>query len=211
MRGEGMQKIFRSIVLLIFMTVLVSCDVFLFPQEGRWNLLDPDNELEWVDVVLPAAVDGYIDANEIKYFDKTLLITDFSKQPEKAILIRFDFSKLPVQVESATLEMYATSQSLGTSVEIYVIGQVWTPATIRWPPIYDLSIVDWDYPLTYVNFPISGLDTYNYVDVSDLVKYMQKNKDTYGLLYRGSAATEFHSSRGSSPPRLRVTGWDIPD
>ena len=206
-----MQRIFRFIVLFLFMTLLVSCDLFLFPREGRWNLIDPDNELEWVDVVLPVEVDGYVDATDIRYFDSPLLITDWNVAPEKATMIRFDYSKLPAYVESATLEMYATSASVGTSVEIHVIGQMWIPSSIQWAPIWDGTIVDFDCPFPPAILTISVFDDYNYVDVSDLVKYSQENTDTYGFLFAWSDYIEFHSSRGSNRPRLRVTGWDIPD
>ena len=206
-----MQRIIRFLFLMFFVSVLVSCDIFLFPKDGRWNPLDPDNDLERVDVVVPVTVDGYVDENDMRYFDDPLLISDSYNQPKKAILIRFDFSKLPVQVESATLELYAVSALTGTNLVIYVIGQSWTPATIRWLPIYDRSIVVPDSMVSPIDFQVTISNDYNSVDVSDLVKYMQANKDTYGLLITESDRIEFDSSRGASGPRLKVTGWDIPD
>jgi len=207
-----MQKIFRFIVLLIFMILLVSCDVFLSPREGRWNLLDPDNELEWVDVVLPVEVDGYVDANDIGYFDSPFLVSDWMNFPETTTLIRFDYSNLPEYVDSAILQLYTTPASALGNLEVYVIGQSWTPDTIRWAPIYDKSIVDEDCPFSPVMGPVDFIGEYNGFDVSELVRYMQEHKDTYGfLLESNSGHVEFDSSRGANGPRLQVTGWDIPD
>jgi hypothetical protein len=204
-----MVKTLRYAVILCLLLSLSSCELFLYKSEGRWNQLDPENELVWVDVTLPVDLDGYVDFANNRDFDGSFLLVDFYPAPEIAPVLRFDYTALPVHVETATLEIFTTSASVAPDVEIYVTGKQWTPESIEWEWIYSGTIVDFDCPYALLSLPV--LDGYNSVEISDLVRYTQQHTDTYGFLFAWSDLVEFHSSRGANPPRLRVTGWDIPD
>ena len=103
---------------------ILSCDVFLFPHEGRWNPLDPDNELVEVNgLTLPAARDGYVSDMDERYFGDPILISDRNGAPQYDILIQFDTTDLPEFLNSAKLELYATKASGLDSADVYLIEE----------------------------------------------------------------------------------------
>ncbi len=64
-----MGKAIRCIGIIVLLAAVVGCDVFFVSREGRYNPLDPDNELVEVNgLALPAARDGYVSDIDERYF-----------------------------------------------------------------------------------------------------------------------------------------------
>ena len=207
-----MQKIFRFIVLLLFMTLLVSWDVFLFPREGRWNPLDPDNELVEVNgLALPAARDGYVGDDDKHYFGEPILISDRIVAPQHDILIQFDTTDLPEFLDSAVLELYATKTSDTGFADVHLIAEPWDENTVTWGQISSPSF--WDMTVPVVPYmDVMNLDMYASCDVTEYVIRIQETGRNFGFqLVSMSGHLEFNSSRAANPPRLLVWGMDIPD
>ncbi len=139
-RGASLSK---SIVIITLSLAILSCDVFLFPHEGRWNPLDPDNELVEVNgLTLPAARDGYVSDMDERYFGDPILISDRNGAPQYDILIQFDTTDLPEFLNSAKLELYATKASDLDSADVYLIEESWDENTVTWGQISSPSFVD---------------------------------------------------------------------
>ena len=207
-----MQKIFRFIVLLLFMTLLVSCDVFLFQREGRWNPLDPDNELVEVNgLALPTARDGYVGDDDKRYFGDPILISDRNGAPQYDILIQFDTTDLPEFLDLAVLELYATKTSDTDLADVYLIAEPWDENTVPWGQISSPSFWDTTVPVVPV-LVNTGTDQYFSCDVTEYVIRIQETGRNFGFqLVSMSGHLEFNSSRAANPPRLLVWGMDIPD
>jgi hypothetical protein len=211
-QGRILARVVRLTAAILFILGLSSCDLFYYPVEGRLNLLDPKNQLVWVDRIIPVDEDGYIDSLDTRYFDGPLLLSEWNPTINFASVIRFDYTELPLYVESATLEMYTTPASIGTDVEIYVIAKQWTPATLSYQSFFDGTIRDSTCPFTPLFYTLALIDGYNMVDVTNLVEYTAENPNTHGFFFAwDNGYVEFHSSRGPNPPILRVSGWDKPD
>jgi len=205
-------RITRSVVILILAVTLLSCDVFFISKNGRWNLLDPDNELVDVkDRVIGAVLDGYVEDDDTRYFYDPVLVSNWDPSPPRyAPLIIFDFSKLPTFVEYAELQIYNTSSSATGWIDVYVLGQPWDPDTIVYAPIESGTIVDFAVPFVVLDLPAVG--SYFSCDITEMVQYMQDKGSNYGfILAWSSVQVQFDSSEGDHPPRLVVSGKDIPD
>jgi hypothetical protein len=194
------------------MALLVSCDAFLFSREGRWNILDPDNELVEVNgLALPVARDGFVSAFEERYFDDPFLISEWMSPPALNILIQFDTSDLPEYVTSAVLELYVSPSSQTSGMDVYLIIEPWDENTVTWAQILSSSFSDTTVPvIPYLD--VMNLGKYVGCDVTEYVQRIKKTGRNFGfLLTSWSNRLEFHSSRETNPPRLLVWGLDIPD
>ena len=207
-----MQKIFRFIILVLFATLLVSCDLFLFPHDGRWNPLDPDNELVEVNgLALPTARDGYVGDDDKRYFGDPILISDRNGAPQYDILIQFDTTDLPEFLDLAVLELYATKTSDTDLADVYLIAEPWEENTVTWEQISSQSF--WDMTVPVVPYmDVMNLDMYVSCDVTEYVIRIQETGKNFGFkLISYSGHLVFNSSREANPPRLLVWGMDIPD
>jgi len=207
-----MQRIFRFMVLLLFMTLLVSCDVFLFPHEGRWNPLDPDNELVEVNgLSLPVVRDGYVDEEDGRDFAGPILVADRNVAPWHDTLIQFDTTDLPEFLDSAVLELYATNGSGTGLADVYLIAESWDAVAVTWTQITSTDFVDTSFTAMPV-LDVVNLDIYVSCDVTEYVVRMQETGKNFGFqLVSYSGHLVFNSSRVANPPRLLVWGLDIPD
>ena len=201
-----------SIVIITLSLAILSCDVFLFPHDGRWNPLDPDNELVEVNgLALPAARNGYVSDMDERYFGDPILIADRNTAPHRDTLIQFDTTDLPEFLYSTKLELYATKASGLYSADVYLIAEPWDENTVPWGQISSPSFWDTTVPVVPV-LVITGTDQYFSCDVTEYVIRIQETGRNFGFqLVSMSGHLEFNSSRAANPPRLLVWGMDIPD
>lgn len=106
-----MTRILKILIILVLVGVLLSCDVFFAAKDGRYNYLDPKNEL----VEVFPVIDGYVDM--YGWYDSSPeLVADNSPS---AILMRFDIKEIPDDFDHIFLRLYH-SYAAGESASIRV-------------------------------------------------------------------------------------------
>ena len=109
-------RILRGIAIVSILLALLSCNIFFAAKKGRWNVLDPDNELQ----ELTPSVDGYLG---VSWTDTGDLI---AYENANIILMRFDTSDLPEVTDSAYLRlMKSYSSTVDSELEVFRIIQAW--------------------------------------------------------------------------------------
>ena len=107
-----MARILKILIILALVGVLLSCDVFFASKDGRYNFLDPKNEL---DEVFPV-IDGYVDMYGWNELD-SMLVAD--NNIPSAIVMRFDIKEIPDDFDHIFLRLYH-SYAAGESASIKV-------------------------------------------------------------------------------------------
>jgi hypothetical protein len=178
--------------------VLCGCDVFMASKLGRWNPLDPDNELQRVSRSLSPTVDGYVQdfAPERNFGASTLITGDYGG----VRVILLVFADLPLSVESAILKLECLNGNAW--VDVYPIGQGWSPDTVNSAQTLSTGFVDYAV-MQGGDVPGPGVVTF---DVTAVVQHLRDNGNYGMILKHYGNLIEF--VRG---PMLIVEGKDIPE
>jgi hypothetical protein len=174
--------------------MLVSCDVFFATRDGRWNVLDPKNELE----TFKPSLDGYVE-NGAGWNEGPKLIAWPSS---KIVLMRFDIANFPDTVSASYLRLFKlTSTSAGSQLRFHRIKESWDTLVS-----YTEAGVDGTfYDSTALTVEMSQ-DPLEEMTVS-LTEIFSGDKDTlrHGIIiFSESEMVEFDSSESPSGPLLML-------
>ena len=127
-----MDRILKSILIVIVLSALASCGIFFTPLEGRWNPADPKSELQ----TFNPTIDGYAHSTTPLWVgDMSLLAYPGSK----IVVLRFDTGDFPRVVAASRLRLtLAASASPDTQLSIYRIISDWDAGTISYD-VVDLN------------------------------------------------------------------------
>jgi hypothetical protein len=189
-------RIVRIIAIVSILLPLISCDVFFAAKNGRWNISDPDNELQ----KLSPSVDGYFG---ISWSETGDLI---AYESADIILIRFDTSDLPEDTAVAYLRLTKSyPNTVDAELEVFRIIQAWDGSSIS-ASVADSPGVFYDdstaataacsKDATEVTIPLTGVFTGAREELKNGI-----------IIYAHVEITEpvqFFSSESASPPVLLV-------
>ena len=152
-----MSKVIRCIGIVALLAAVVGCDVFFVSREGRYNLLDPDNEF----VEVYPEIDGK--AEESGWYDADPAIYAQNYQPFSAIVIRFNVSDIPEDFDKIYLRLYKSSVTYPESViRIHPIIADWVIPidyfTLEQPDFIDVDVFTRHYPQLNPGFELIDLD-----------------------------------------------------
>ena len=117
-----MNRILKSIIIVIVLSALASCGIFFTPMEDRWNPADPKNELE----TFNPTVDGYAHNSSTTWEGALEQLLAWEKS--KIILLRFDTDDFPIVVAASYLRLWlVAAPSADTQLSIYRIKSDWEP------------------------------------------------------------------------------------
>jgi len=117
-----MDRILKSILIVIVLSALLSCGIFFTPLEDRWNPDDPKSEL----LSFHPTIDGY--AHSIPLFWEGALTQLVVWENSKNILLRFDTDDFPRVVADSHLRLWVIATPSGTTqLSIYRIKSDWEP------------------------------------------------------------------------------------
>jgi hypothetical protein len=117
-----MNRILKSILIVIILSALLSCGVFFTPLEDRWNPADPKSEL----LSFHPTIDGY--AHSTSPFWEGALTQLLVWENSKNILLRFDTDNFPRVVADSHLRLWViATPSVTTQLSIYRIKSDWEP------------------------------------------------------------------------------------
>jgi hypothetical protein len=198
---------------------LLSCEAFLAPVLGRFNPLDPANELIPYDAELLPTVDGWVEDSGSAYFDQSTLLLNGASAPNTRVLLLFDLSGAPALLEKAELKLYCASvRTPPFTVETWRILRPWTPTTtMDWYWIIGSEFTDMAYyPPPGVEITTESAGNYVSLDVTDYVHTMLEQKQSFGFLlstypgYYGDVEFEASSNGNQNPPKLHLVGLSYP-
>ena len=207
-----MDRIPKLFLIIIVLSALASCGIFFTPMDGRWNPIDPKNEL----LAFNPTIDGYahnvtpVPSPDTWEGDLTQLL---AWKDSKIILLRFDTADFPRVVAASFLRLWLVeTPANNTKLSIYRIKNDWQPnddfyRTVNQPGVfYDDSQV--------TNFTVSSsesADKYIEIPLGEVFKG-ERDKLANGILiysdYNG-ALTFLSKESGDiigngSPPLLLV-------
>ena len=117
-----MDRILKSILIVIFLSALASCGIFFTPLEGRWNPADPKSEL----LSFNPTIDGYAHNSSITW--EGTLTQLLAWENSKNILLRFNTDDFPRVVAASYLRLWVIdTPSVNTQLSIYRIKSDWQP------------------------------------------------------------------------------------
>ena len=128
-------KAMKITVLAIFALSICSCDLFLTPLKGRFNVGDPNTELVPAGVTLTPALDGYINSVTTDWNSVTFLVGASSYG-----LLKFDLSSIPDIILKAELRMRASAAS--NDVRVCQIVQNWDTSSITFAKVSGAGFYD---------------------------------------------------------------------
>ena len=170
-----------------------SCDVFFATKVGRWNIFDPDNELE----NFYPTVDGYVQNTDPGWEEKLNLCADPGLS---VILIRFNEGNMPEAIAASYLWLNKTSTN-GTcgQLEIYRIIQPWdgsiTYSVANTPgDFYDEKAV--------VNLALPGSPEEMLIPLTDIFSGSKEKLANGIIIISFDETAEFDSSEMPNPPVL---------
>lgn len=153
-----MGKAIRCIGIILLCVVVVSCDVFFVSREGRYNLLDPDNEF----VEVYPEIDGH--AEDTFWDEKNeFLIAQDNYAPESAIVMRFNVNDIPDDFDSIYLRLYKSFPTTPeTVIKIHPIISDWTTITdyytLSQGDFIDMDVFTRHYPQMDLGFELINLN-----------------------------------------------------
>jgi hypothetical protein len=183
----------KLIGIVILIATLLACEAFFATKLGRWNPQDPANELEKI----APSVDGYV-------FSAWVGDSDLKAEPGvKTILLRFDTSELPDQIDAAYLDLFKTNLAANDPVvRVHRIIEEWDTATISFTQVDSGSFVD---PIDFLLITIpKDLNVWIRLDLTDILQGSASGL-TYGIaIYAETTSVDFDSSGQSNRPTLLV-------
>lgn len=192
-----MKKIAGRLTIITLVTMFVGCGVFFAAKEGRWNALDPDNELS----TFNPSIDGYVESGVGWIGDKPTL---YALPSSKLILIRFDTGDFPDSVAASYLKLKVNTQPPNDAdLAIHRIIQSWD-ATIS----YSLA----DDPVAFYNgSSVATAKIPASIPVGEEVLIPltgiysgDKEKLGNGLIVSSSVTLQFDSSESGMGPLLLI-------
>jgi hypothetical protein len=188
-----MMNTVKLVGIVILIATLLACEAFFTTKLGRWNPQDPANELEKI----KPSIDGFVYST----WDDT---SDLKAEPDvKAILLRFDTSNLPDQIDAAYLDLFKTNLAANdTVVRVHRIIEEWDTATITFTQPGYGSFVD---PNERVSVTIlKEVKDWVRLDLTDILQGSSSGLK-YGIaIYAETASVYFDSTRDPNPPILLV-------
>jgi len=185
----------RVLLAAVLVLGLLSCDIFLTAKEGRWNPLDPNNELE---VIVPET-DGYADAADLDDGD-TKLFTDTGCS--KAIVMSFDKNDFPEELGNVYLKLYHVSApGPDIWIRIHPIAQVW-PSPLPFSAVETPGV--FYNPEAEVLHVLSIEPGWEIIDLSEIVDEDEGNIQYGVVIFSDSVPVDFESTRGAEHPHLLV-------
>jgi hypothetical protein len=104
----------KILIILALVGGLLSCDVFFASKGGRYNYLDPKNEL----VEVFPVIDGYVDMYGWHELD-SILVAD--NNIPSAIVMRFNINEIPDDFDKLYLRLYHYSATESVPISIHPI------------------------------------------------------------------------------------------
>ncbi len=184
----------KLVGIVVLIATLLACEAFFSTKLGRWNPQDPANELEKIE----PSVDGYVFSSS---WEGTL---DLKAEPGiKAILLRFDTSKLPDQIDAAYLDLFKTNLATsGPVVRVHRIIEEWDTADVTFAQADSGSFVD---PNEFLLLTIpKDVNDWIRLDLTDILQG-SSSRLKYGIaIYAETASVYFESTRKLNRPTLLV-------
>jgi hypothetical protein len=196
-------KAMKIIALAIIAVSFVSCDIFLAPQQGRFNPADPSTALVAANRTLGPIADGYVWGPSA---NKDFTNTYFNAGMDNFGLIKFDLSGLPPIIVKAELKLFNQNAVTVSNAKACKILQPWDPATVTYLTVTGGGFFNATAAPT-ITVPMSNFGVW---DVTQLVKEGAIN----GLCITSTdpSAASFISMENGSPnkPQLIITGFTYP-
>jgi len=190
------------IMLLPLLGMLLSCDVFLAPKQGRWNTNDPNAELESLNQNLTPKVDGFLGLAVI--WDEAG--PDLKVRDDRCALLKITIPEIPDIITLAELQLYCSGgpPPLNSNVGVHRILKPWDAGTVDWTTVTAAGFFDPNpISVTYVSA------------INVLYSWEMKNAVSslpYGILLFGDDGDEkrFASvdSTGDPKPTLIIEGYN---
>ena len=194
-----MNRILKSIIIVIVLSALASCGIFFTPMEDRWNPADPKNELETFNPV----VDGYAHASAPPWEGSKELI---AWPNSKIIVLRFDTGDFPNVVAASYMQLTVNAPiSADAELLIFRIISDWDTATISYD-VVDLNPGTFfdDSQVTQFTVPGSVSDGEQIQIPLAEVFSGDKEKLANGIIIYSSVNVTFGSTEIGTPPVLLV-------
>jgi len=154
------ERILRILLILALAGVLVSCDVFFALKGGRYNYLDPKNEL----VEVFPTIDGYVDMYGWYEFDSILVADNYSPS---AIVLRFNINEIPDDLDRVYLRLYHYSAAESVSIRIHPIVSPDPILTgLYYSEVEQSSFHDIE---TFARYTVSPTEGFEYIPLDSLV------------------------------------------
>jgi len=201
---------------------LLGCDAFLVARQGRWNPLDPENELVAGSVVLTPSLDGFVHGDNPGYyvayspvFDELYLQADYYYHDGVnggycCSLLSFDLSAVPAGAFVERADLTITFDSAGPGghdVEFFRVAASWSASGVDLEGVESPSFVA-GIPVVVWTPSVAAPVT---VDIREIVGSWLSGSGNYGLRVRaytgGASGYEIRllaSESGSQGPRLVV-------
>ncbi len=184
----------RVLLAAVLVLGLLSCDIFLTAKEGRWNPLDPNNELE---VIVPET-DGYA----LSSLDDAAPVL-IAAPGAKAIVMSFDTADFPEELGNVYLKLYHVSApGSGIWIRIHPIAQVW-PSPLPFSAVETPGV--FYYPEAVVLHLVSIEPGWEIIDLSEIVDGDEGNIKHGIVIFSESIHIEFESTEAEDfHPHLLV-------
>ena len=190
------------IMLLPLLGMLLSCDVFLAPKQGRWNPNDPNAELEPLSQHLAPTVDGFLGSG-VPWNDAG---TELKVRNDICTLLKITIPEIPDIITLAELQLCCSGgpPPKDSNVSVHRILKPWDAGTVGWTTVTAAGFFDPNpVAVTYV----SAIDVLYSWDMKDAVSSLP-----YGILFFGDDADEkrFASieATGDPKPTLIIEGYN---
>jgi len=184
----------KLVGIVILIATLLACEAFFATKLERWNPQDPANELEKIE----PSIDGYVFSSS---WEGAL---DLKAEPGiKVILLRFDTSKLPDQIDAAYLDLFKTNLAANDAVvRIHRIIEDWDTAYVTFAQADSGLFVD---PNEFLSLTVpKDIDDWIRLNLTDILQGSSSGLD-YGIaIYAETESVYFESTRQSNRPTLLV-------
>jgi hypothetical protein len=172
----------------------LSCDYFYSPVRGRWNVLDPKQEL----VVSAPVVDGYVSSGGGWQGDANLI----ADPSTSVILMRFDTEDFPDIVKASYLRMTKISANTADpTLEIYRIIQRWD-SSISFTEVYTPGVFFDDKHQERVVLPKSATEVV--VPLTEAFSGSSSSLSWGIVIFSRDELVQFEQSEGPIPPVLLI-------
>ena len=185
-------RILRGIAIVSILLALLSCNIFFMTKKGRWNPMDPDNELQ----EFKPSIDGYVESG---FVDSTSLLAQPSA---KIILMRFNSGDFPDVLAASYLWMYKLSDNSGNpELEIFRIIEEWD-SSITFSVANDPGRFFNDSIVTRVRVPAEIGEVQ--IPLGDVFKGDRDNLQNGIIIFANDETVEFEASETPYSPLLLV-------
>lgn len=156
-----MARILKILIILALVGVLLSCDVFFASKGGRYNYLDPKNEL----VEVFPVIDGYVDMYGWNELD-SIMVAD--NNIPSAIVMRFNINEIPDDFDHIYLRLYHSNTTTeSVSIKVHpVLSSDPIPIGLYYSDVEQFGFYDQE---TFGRYTVSPTEGFQYIPLDAIV------------------------------------------